>query len=170
MAYENPYMRQNEADALVLLLRPYRIICEVGLQEGRTAQYVLERLPRVTQWIGVDVGEGYRFGLPEQSAEKPKLAGHLCRDPRLTVWLRPRGSYDLTTDEVAHVEAAFIDGDHSYEAVANDIRLFDGVPFMAFHDYLNPGTPGVKVAIDEYVSRSGKTLHHVPDTRLCYVE
>ena len=53
------------------------------------------------------------------------------------------------------IDFLYIDGDHSYEAVARDIRNF--VPFVragglfAFHDYKSAGKEGVRRAVDEFV-------------------
>lgn len=49
---------------------------------------------------------------------------------------------------------AFIDGDHSYEGVAADLTelstlLPPKIP-VVLHDYLNPNTPGVAAAVDEW--------------------
>ncbi len=65
-----------------------------------------------------------------------------------------------TSDEVAaywdrQIDFLFVDGDHSYEAVANDIRNF--VPFVrrgslfALHDYKPVGKEGVKQAVEELI-------------------
>ena len=52
-----------------------------------------------------------------------------------------------------YIDVAFIDGDHSYEAVQEDchniIQLIRKGGYIAFHDYNNPAFAGVKKAADE---------------------
>ena len=56
----------------------------------------------------------------------------------------------------------FIDGDHSYEAVARDIEL--ALPLLApggliaFHDYRSEIDPGVSRAVDELIAAGGELL------------
>lgn len=50
----------------------------------------------------------------------------------------------------------FVDGDHKYEGVKSDLLslsavLRAGTPIVC-HDYLNPETPGVKLAVDEWIN------------------
>jgi predicted O-methyltransferase YrrM len=49
----------------------------------------------------------------------------------------------------------FVDGDHSYEGILSDLNelstlLVPNTP-IAFHDYLNPETPGVSRAVDQWI-------------------
>lgn len=51
----------------------------------------------------------------------------------------------------------FVDGDHAYDGVRHDLRTLaalvtPGTPIMC-HDYLNPDTPGVARAVDEWIRR-----------------
>jgi predicted O-methyltransferase YrrM len=57
---------------------------------------------------------------------------------------------------------AFIDGDHTYEGVRRDTDLLStlllpGIP-VVFHDYLNPSTPGVLRAVNEWVEQGFAVL------------
>ena len=62
----------------------------------------------------------------------------------------------------SEIDMVYIDGDHSYESVKEDIELW--VPwvkkngFIAFHDYGTPHTPGVVKAVDEFVEEYGYPL------------
>jgi predicted O-methyltransferase YrrM len=56
----------------------------------------------------------------------------------------------------------FVDGDHSYEGVRRDTDqlstlLRPGIP-VVFHDYLNPDTPGVLRAVNEWVNQGYTAL------------
>lgn len=60
------------------------------------------------------------------------------------------------------VDFVFIDGDHSYEGCATDIRLWypkvrDG-GLMSGHDYRDERNYGVMQAVNEFVARTGKQL------------
>ncbi|MFM8220719.1 MAG: class I SAM-dependent methyltransferase, partial [Planctomycetaceae bacterium] len=63
--------------------------------------------------------------------------------------------------EVPEVDVAYIDADHSYEAVKDDIAVW--YPRVAVggalcgHDYC-PGWPGVRKAVDELVAQHRLTL------------
>ena len=57
---------------------------------------------------------------------------------------------------------AFIDGDHTYEGVRRDVNqlssmLRSNVP-VVFHDYLNPDTPGVLRAVNEWIEQGFAVL------------
>lgn len=61
----------------------------------------------------------------------------------------------------------YIDGDHSFEGVTNDInawfpKLITGGGVMAFHDYENPAY-GVKKAVNNLSRRFGKPIHLLPE-------
>ena len=55
------------------------------------------------------------------------------------------------------IDILFIDGDHSYEGVASDLRLF--APklrlggYLVCHDYQRESLPDVTKAVDEYVNK-----------------
>lgn len=53
------------------------------------------------------------------------------------------------------IDILFIDGDHSYQAVINDFKLYEGLVknngYIVFDDYRDEGCPGTKVAVDEIV-------------------
>lgn len=57
------------------------------------------------------------------------------------------------------LDFVYIDGDHTYDAVANDLGLwFDKVQdggIIAGHDYNNPELPGVQQAVDGFFQRLG---------------
>lgn len=72
--------------------------------------------------------------------------------------------------EIPEVDVAYIDAEHSYEAVKDDIAVW--YPRVAVggalcgHDYYSSGNtwPGVRRAVDEFVARHGLTLTTYPDS------
>lgn len=169
MSYENPYMREIEANCLVSLAQGCKRIVEIGVQEGRTAKYLLERLPLCEYYTGIDVEAGYRFTVPNQQTERPEKPGWRVTDPRFSLIVTPNGTYDLTPQDIGAVDMVFIDGDHSYEAVKWDTKLalscLKTGGMLVWHDYLNPGTTGVSKAIDEVM---GGNITHIAGTWLCF--
>jgi predicted O-methyltransferase YrrM len=68
-------------------------------------------------------------------------------------------SQQAAADFSEPVELCFIDGNHDFESVQQDITLWfpkiiNG-GFVAFHDSVTPLYPGVAEAVDKYVFRSG---------------
>lgn len=61
------------------------------------------------------------------------------------------------------IDFIYIDGDHRYEHVKEDLELY--VPkikpggIIAGHDYGGPSTPGVKQAVDEYFGEKPVSLY-----------
>lgn len=66
-----------------------------------------------------------------------------------------------------HVDFVYIDADHSYEGVKNDIAVwFDKVNdggIISGHDYGHVNFPGVKKAVDGYFLRFGWKINHFDD-------
>lgn len=61
------------------------------------------------------------------------------------------------------LDFVYIDADHSYEGVLNDLKawfvLVNDGGLIGGHDYDHPGFPGVKIAVDEFFRRFGWTIH-----------
>ena len=51
------------------------------------------------------------------------------------------------------IDILFIDGDHSYQGVVDDFRLYEGLVksggYIIFDDYRDEGCPGTRTAVDE---------------------
>jgi hypothetical protein len=70
--------------------------------------------------------------------------------------------------EDASIDFVWIDGNHDYEAVIDDInswlpKLKPGA-WMGGHDYNHPGHPGVKQACDELIPNHKEIPSSIPDT------
>jgi predicted O-methyltransferase YrrM len=125
--------------ALLNLIGAKRVI-EFGVNEGWTAACLLENVPTIEHYLGIDVPPLFVTVLPEQRGEVPDQAGSVAAaDPRFEALVVPRGSASLTTERLGTADAAFIDGDHSFGGVAVDTALAracvrpDGL--IIWHDY-----------------------------------
>lgn len=151
---------------MVARRRP-RVVVEFGVNRGRNAAAVLRNFDFVDLYVGVDVTPDYRTPLPCQRREVPPKAGDLVDDPRFTLMLRPRGSYDLTGDDLPAADFIFIDGDHSRDGVLNDreLALACASPgaLILYHD--DNGRPEVQVTETLSALRDGgAVITHVDGT------
>lgn len=57
-----------------------------------------------------------------------------------------------------HYDFIFIDGDHSYETVLNELNYFKDSTIITGDDYANPDCPGVLAAVDQFAVLTKKNL------------
>lgn len=161
----------KEADGKVLLeliekndfVDPFDIrIAEIGVYEGHTTEYLLERLSYVNEYWAIDQWsvegmrrQGKTFGeITEREwlIKYQKVASLMLKFSQLRVlkmdsvksaYIFPKHYFDLV----------FIDASHIYEDVIQDIKCW--FPLVAFggvitgHDYGVGRHKGVKQAVDE---------------------
>jgi predicted O-methyltransferase YrrM len=160
--------------ALVALLRSVRprTMLEIGCNEGWTSALILENVPSLTNYFGVDVPPEYRTSLSVQQTEIPARPGEIAEaDPRFELILRPRGSLDLAVGDLPCCDAVFIDGDHGREAVLSDSALalaalrVGGI--VIWHDFDPSLSNGVVEALNE-LSAGGLQISHVAGTWLAF--
>ena len=136
------YLNAYETSILIALVesvRP-RVMIEFGCNEGITAKRLLESLPTLQKYIGIDVPFGNKPTLACQSSETPANPGWAAAaDPRF-VYLEAR-SQMLRSGHLEACDAVFIDGDHSELAVLHESRLarrlMRGRGIIVWHDYGN---------------------------------
>jgi predicted O-methyltransferase YrrM len=167
------YLNAGELEIIIALVRSIdpKIMVEIGLAAGRTAKAILRELPDLERYIGVDTDPGYRTKLSSQWTERGANPGHLAlADSRFDRWLLPRGSLDLIADDFPEIDAMFIDGDHSSEAVRHDSNLARSVVrpggIILWHDYHNHGVEVTRVL--ELDRDLGCDIRHVEGTWLAY--
>lgn len=162
------YMQPGEQEVLLTLadsVQPSSMI-EIGVNEGRTALAVLQNIPTITRYLGVDAPPGYQFEIPLQQREQPDDPGHMVKhDPRFELILRGDDA-EIT----GPFDVAFIDGDHGYASVLRDYslarRLVRSGGIIIFHDYDN-GTVQVTDAL-HLIAEDGRLLNHVAGTWLVF--
>lgn len=168
----NPYLGEHETAILIDLIasvRP-RVMLEFGTNQGITAKAILDALPELERYIGIDVPFAYTPRLTCQRSEVPLSAGtYAAKDPRFRLLLRE--STTLTADELEPVDAVFIDGDHSAMGVLHDSLLARELlrprGIIVWHDYQNPAVEVTSVI--HHLAESDWRISHVPGTWLAYL-
>lgn len=168
------YFNPGELAALLHLYESIdaRVIVEFGVNNGRTPLAAFRNLPNIERYVGVDVTPDYVTNMACQRREIPNVPGELAlHDPRFELIVRPRGSFELTTDDLLVCDVAFIDADHSRSGVLNDYALSKELVrpggLIIFHD--DNGLPVVQVTetINDLCA-SGADIKHVEGTWLAY--
>jgi predicted O-methyltransferase YrrM len=168
------YLNEGEMEILVALANSVkaRAMLEFGCNTGRTARVMLHNVPTLEHYLGIDVPLTYEPKLAHQKAEIPAVPGHyVLDDDRCEIIVCERGSFDLSADDLSPCDFAFIDGDHSAEAVHHDSLLARAVTrpggIIAWHDYFN-GSVEVTKVIDD-LAEMGWPIRVVEGTWLAYM-
>lgn len=168
------FINPDELECLIALLRAVkpRTVVEFGVNEGRTAKALLNNLPSIFQYVGIDVPFGYVTEKVVQRKEVPQVAGHLAlKDPRFSVLLPAKGSASLAPDDLPWADAVFIDGDHGYRGVMHDTLLAKAIlnpgGVIVWHDYHDLGTVDVREALHD-LAASGDMIYKIEGTWLAF--
>ena len=119
---------------------------ELGVENGDTFRHILANCPSITQWHGVDMwGEnppGYQREYAGESYYKT-VTNVASKHPDRAIIHRMSTDEACLSVEDESIDIVFIDADHSYEGVYNDILKWEpkvrkgGI--ISGHDYgLNP--------------------------------
>jgi predicted O-methyltransferase YrrM len=170
-SFHNPYLNVHETAVLIALVKSVapKIMIEIGCQRGATSKAVLDNVPTLERYIGVDVPWNHEPTLACQRSEVPYTAGlWAADDPRFSVLLRSSSS--LGPQDLEPCDAVFIDGDHSESAVLHDSYLARALVqpggIIVWHDHNNPA-----VEVDEALDKlycEGWPIIHVQGTWLAY--
>jgi predicted O-methyltransferase YrrM len=146
------YMTAQETAILVALVNSAapKVVIEFGCNLGVTAKRILENVPSIQTYIGIDVEPDHVPTLKCQSSEVPDRAGWVAADDlRFLLLIAP--SQSLRTGNLEPCDAVFIDGDHSEAAVLHESRLARRLlrpgGIIVWHDYQNPAVE-VTLALD----------------------
>jgi predicted O-methyltransferase YrrM len=168
------FLNPGELETLVSLMRSVspRTVIEFGCNVGRTARAIIENVPSIEEYVGIDVLPGYRFAKAVQKNEIPDEPGHLAAHlPQFRLMVRPKGSFDLTAEDLPQADAVFIDGDHSRAAVLHDTALARAVVrtggLIVWHDYHDLGTVDVREVLDE-LHAAGAPISHAAGTWIAF--
>jgi len=152
---------------LVQQARPVSML-EIGVNEGRTAKQILENVPSIKFYTGIDLsdhGHGSEYFINNAHIIPDEPAKEVISNPRFHLILRPHGSFDLTAGELKSYDVVFIDGDHLLWAVVHDTGLAKRIAkkLIIWHDYLD-------LEVNSFVDylRSYLSIVHIPNTTLAY--
>jgi predicted O-methyltransferase YrrM len=136
------YLNAHETAILVALVNSVspRVMIEFGCNQGITAKRLLDNVPSLEKYIGIDVVADHVPTLKCQSSEVPIVAGHhAASDDRFSVYLAP--SITIGAEQLEPCDAIFIDGDHSDAAVTHESHLAKKLVrpggIICWHDYGN---------------------------------
>ena len=168
------FLSEMEVSSLVWLLRDERRVMEIGCQNGRTARVLLNSLPSIEEYIGVDLSPGAVPAHPAQRGEAPPVPGEFALgDPRFRLITRRRGSLDVEPFEVRWLDAVFIDGDHSRCGVERDTQLalasLRPGGLVIWHDDDDRRTVDVSEVLDGYVRAQRWPVRRVEGTKLAWM-
>jgi predicted O-methyltransferase YrrM len=164
-------------EVLVALIRTTtpKVVVEFGVNIGRTAEAILEYVPGIETYVGIDVPFSHVPNKMVQRNEVPEQAGRLVRDDtRFQLLLPSGGSQELLPVSLPkQADAVFIDGDHSLPVVQHDtmlaLQILRPGGLVIWHDYHTLGTVDVKPFLDDKYEQ-GWPLHHVQDTWIVFME
>jgi hypothetical protein len=135
-----------------------------------TARRVLDHVPSLERYIGIDVPSYFRTFLECQRTEVVPLPGSYAEDARF--FLHVSASQLLGVADLEVCDAVFIDGDHSRDAVLHDSRLArrlirrGGV--IVWHDF---GNPAVEVTgVIEQLIREGWPIDAVDGSWIAFCQ
>lgn len=166
------FFNPGELEALLHLFESVepRVIVEFGVHEGRNAVAALRNIASLEMYVGVDVTPDYQTRMKVQRKEVPAAPGRLAfGDERFELIVRPRGTFDLTPDDLPMACAVFIDADHSRAGVENDTALARAIVrpggILIWHD--DNCLPVVEVT-QTLNDMKGHDIRHVSGTWLSY--
>lgn len=162
------YKKRQRWDAILdrLPQGEHLVGAEIGVLNANTASRILRERPllkhfMIDPWCVPDKGSSYEESADtnalksadeHEKAYQKTLALTNFAGARAVV-MRMMSHEAVTEFEDESLDFVFIDGDHSYDGVKLDIKLW--LPkvkkggWIGFHDYDHPRLPGVKQAIDE---------------------
>ena len=153
--------------SLVRFVRP-EVMVELGVFHGATSKAVLDEMPNLKRYMGVDIPFGSKTALPSQSNETPQRPGEeALGDDRFELVITPAG----TTPRLPIADFVYIDGDHSFDGVMRDtkeaFRVIRPGGCIMWHDY-HTTMCDVTRAIDLLNQIGEDRIINIESTRLCF--
>lgn len=168
------YFNSGELERLLHLYESVNpeVVIEFGVNTGRNAVAAIRNIPTIERYVGVDVTPDYRTHLQVQRKEIPARPGELALGlPQFELIVRPRGTFELTAEDLPQCDAVFIDADHSRVGVLNDRALALQVVrkggVIIYHDDNCLPVVEVTQTLND-LCEQGAVIQHVADTWLAF--
>ena len=141
----------------------YKLGAEIGVRAGLNAVNILKYFKDMHLYL-VDPWSGDPKRSERDNRVIQKYAIYHVRPYRDRVTVVKKKSTEFALEIPAnYFDFVYIDGDHSYEAVCQDIRLWNdrvrSGDILSGHDYVYTKKHGVKRAVDEYVRENNIELN-----------
>jgi predicted O-methyltransferase YrrM len=157
--------------ALLFAKNKYRRGAEIGVADGRYSLVLCEAIPDL-ELLCVDPWHVYR-GNPRGGPQSQHEANFALAQARLSKFnvsfVRAHSGDAAPYVHDGSLDFVYIDGNHSYEYVATDLRRWSpkvrSGGIVAGHDFYNFRHAGVVDAVTEYTERHGITEWHLCDER-----
>lgn len=153
------WMSDSELDFLAKTAKDCERIIEVGSHKGRSSRALADNCKGyiycIDPWEGNYLNDrGDRTLFTSGDHILSQFIKNLQNCPNVVIC---RGGLVDFSDNLPLVDFIFLDGDHHYELVKQDILLSKGLlkrgGILAGHDYTHTDWPGVKKAVDELVGQ-----------------
>jgi hypothetical protein len=145
--------------------------CEIGVRAGNHSAQILDTLPLLDEHIMIDCWMEQDEKIYKDGANKPNniqenifnnCVKNTKRFEDKIKFIRKLSNDAIDDIPDKHIDYLYIDANHSYEAVKNDLNLW--VPKMkpnsiiAGHDYVVAADFGVIKAVNEYAINNKKII------------
>ena len=146
-------------------------VAEIGVHEGSNAEVMLDNLNIKVLYLidPYELGIGYDKIQEDTYLESPSVIKQTAHDKLKRysniVWIQKK-SKEASVDIGTNVDYVYIDGDHRYLTVREDIELYFPLiregGILAGHDYHQPFLPdffkGLTTAVDEFGLKYNYTI------------
>jgi len=145
--------------------------CEIGVQSGRYSEQLLDIFPLVDEHLMIDCWAEQDSNIYKDDANKSDIIQETIYNHCIKKMKRFENKIRIfrkLSDDVIndipdnYIDYLYIDSNHSYEAVKNDLDLW--VPKMkknsiiAGHDYIVANNFGVIQAVNEYIKNTKRLV------------
>ena len=168
----NTKINNREEFYQLIDINDYKVCAEIGVQMGNFSECLLKSNSLTTLYL-IDCWthqENYLDMANVNNAQQEYYYRHVLRkfksDSRVKI-VKDFSSKACSVFDNSSFDFIYLDADHSYDAIKNDIENWYGKlrsgGMMAGHDYFNGVVPqgnfGVKTAVDEFVQKHNYTLY-----------
>lgn len=151
------WMSENELNWLATIASQSKKIVEFGSHHGRSTRVLADNTDgivyAVDPWGGPYLTDSGAHVIDVDTYVLPHFKNNL-RDHIDSGKVKPCRMYSSMFNECDDADFVFIDGDHRYKTVIEDIEKVLSITtrpaVISGHDYGHPLWPGVKQAVDKY--------------------